>query len=161
MASAFWATSTPFGHAAGTGAQVIDISGDGANNQCRLVTAAWDEAVAQGVTINGLPLMLKRPDGLRDIEDLALYFRVSVIGGLGAFLIPVQEKHQFAGAIRTKVLRWIAEQPRAPERLEPIRSQLRLPAIRPTRAEPRWCSTRPRARTGCRVDRSIGFVRRS
>ena len=67
-----WAISTPFGYAAGTGAQVIDISGDGANNQGRLVTAAWDEAVAQGVTINRLPLMLKRPDGLRDIEDLAL-----------------------------------------------------------------------------------------
>jgi hypothetical protein len=40
---------------------VIDVSGDGANNQGRLVTAAWDEAVAQGITINGLPLLLKRP----------------------------------------------------------------------------------------------------
>jgi hypothetical protein len=72
-------------------APVIDIPGDGANNHGRLVTAAWDEAVAQGVTINGLPLMLKRPDGLRDIEDLALYFRVSVIGGPGAFMIPAGE----------------------------------------------------------------------
>jgi hypothetical protein len=91
---------------------VIDISGDGANNQGRLVIPAWDEAVAQGVTINRLPLMLKQPDGLWDIEDLDLYFRTSVIGGPGAFMIPVREKHQFAGAIRTKVLRGIAEQPR-------------------------------------------------
>jgi hypothetical protein len=68
------ATSTPFGHAAGTGAQAIDISGDGASNQGRLVTAAWDKAVAQAVTINGLPLMLKQPDSLWDIEDLDLYF---------------------------------------------------------------------------------------
>ena len=45
-------------------APVIDISGNGANNQGRIVTAARDEAVAQGITINGLPLMLKRPDGL-------------------------------------------------------------------------------------------------
>lgn len=106
------ATSTPFGHAAGTGAQVIDISGDGANNQGRLATEAWDEAVAQAVTINRLPLMLKRSDGLWDIEGLDLCFRASVIGGPGAFMIPVREKHQFAEAIRTKVLREIAEQPR-------------------------------------------------
>ena len=103
------ATWTPLGHAAGTGAQVTDISGDRANNQGRLVTAAWDEAVAQAVTINGLPLMLKRSDGLWDIEDLDLCFRASVIGGPGAFMIPVREKHQFAEAIRTKVLRGIAE----------------------------------------------------
>lgn len=55
------------------------------------MTAAWDEAVAQGVTIDRLPLMLKRPDGLRDIEDLDLCFRV--IGGSGALMIPVREKH--------------------------------------------------------------------
>ena len=103
------ATSTPFGHAAGTGAQVIDISGDGANNQGRIVTAARDEAVLKGITINGLPPMLKRPDGLWDIEDLDLCFRASVIGGPSAFMIPVRAKHQFAEAIRTKVLREIEE----------------------------------------------------
>jgi hypothetical protein len=106
------ATSTPFGHAAGTGAQAIDISGDGASNQGRLVTAAWDKAVAQAVTINGLPLMLKQPDSLWDIEDLDLYFCASIIGGPDALMIPVREKHQFAEAIRTKVLCGIAEQPR-------------------------------------------------
>ena len=41
--------------------QVIDVSGDGANNQGRPVTQARDEAVAKGITINGLPLLLKRP----------------------------------------------------------------------------------------------------
>jgi hypothetical protein len=88
---------------------VIDISGDSANNQGRLVTAAWDEAVAQGVTINGLPFMLNRPDGLWDIEDLNLYFRASTIRGPGALMIPVREKHQFAEATPTKVLCGIAE----------------------------------------------------
>ena len=91
--------------------QVIDISGDGANNQGRIVTAARDEAVAQGITINGLPVMLKRPDGLWDIENLDLYFRDCVIGGPGAFMIPIREKAQFAEAIRTKVVREIAERP--------------------------------------------------
>ncbi len=90
--------------------QVIDISGDGANNQGRTVTLARDEALAQGITINGLPIMLKRPTGSWDIEDLDLYFRDCVIGGPGAFMIPVWEKHQFAHAIRTKIVREIAAQ---------------------------------------------------
>jgi hypothetical protein len=91
--------------------KVIDISGDGANNQGRIVTAARDEAVAQGITINGLPIMLKRPDGAWDIDNLDLYFRDCVIGGPGAFMIPVREKAHFAQAIRTKVIREIADRP--------------------------------------------------
>jgi len=104
---------------------VIDISGDGANNQGRLVTAAGGEAVAQGVTINGLPLMLKRPDGLWDIDDLALYFRVSVIGGPDAFMIPEREKHQFAEPIRTKVVREIAATPQVQSLLQPAQAEER------------------------------------
>jgi hypothetical protein len=91
--------------------RVIDISGDGANNQGRPVTVARDEALAQGVTINGLPIMLKRPTGSWDIEDLDLYYRDCVIGGPGAFMIPVREKHQFIDAIKTKIIREIAAQP--------------------------------------------------
>jgi len=91
--------------------QVIDISGDGANNQGRTVTLARDEALAQGITINGLPLMLKRPDSIWDIDNLDIYYRDCVIGGPGAFMIPVREKQQFAQAIRTKIVREIAAQP--------------------------------------------------
>jgi hypothetical protein len=91
--------------------QVIDVSGDGPNNQGRTVTLARDEAVAQGVTINGLPIMLKRPTGSWDIEDLDLYFRDCVIGGPGAFMIPVREKHQFIDAIKTKIIWEIAAPP--------------------------------------------------
>ena len=40
---------------------MIDVSGDGANNQGRPVTHARDEAIAKGITINGLPIMLKKP----------------------------------------------------------------------------------------------------
>jgi hypothetical protein len=105
--------------------QVIDISGDGANNQGRIVSAARDEAVAQGITINGLPIMLKRPDGLWDIEDLDLYFRDCVIGGSGAFMIPVREKHQFAEAIRTKVVREIADMPRFHSLVQPAQAVAR------------------------------------
>jgi hypothetical protein len=105
--------------------QVIDISGDGANNQGRIVTAARDEAVAQGVTINGLLLMLKRPEGLWDIDNLDLYFRDCVIGGPGAFMIPVREKAQFAEAIRAKVVREIAEGPQLHSLVQPAQAEAR------------------------------------
>ena len=49
--------------------------------------------------------MLKRLDGMWDIDNLDLYFRDCVIGGPGAFMIPVREKAQFAEAIRIKVIR--------------------------------------------------------
>jgi hypothetical protein len=103
---------------------VIDISGDGPNNQGRAVTAARNEAVAQGITINGLPIMLKQPSGAQDIENLDLYFRDCVIGGPGAFMIPVRGKHQLAEAIKAKIVREISDM-RAPEGL-----------VRPTQTTP-------------------------
>ena len=90
--------------------QVIDVSGDGANDAGRTVTLARDEALARGITINGLPIMLKWPDGPWDIEDLDLYFRDCVIGGPGAFLVPVREKAHFIGAIKAKLVREITDQ---------------------------------------------------
>ena len=93
---------------------MIDISGDGPNNTGRLVTQARDEALARGITINGLPIMLKWPDGPWDIEDLDLYFRDCVIGGPGAFLVPVREKTHFIEAIKVKIIREVTgrSQPR-------------------------------------------------
>jgi hypothetical protein len=88
--------------------RVIDVSGDGPNNTGRIVTAARDEAVAQGITINGLPFMLKRPTGFGDIENLDFYYQDCVIGGQGAFIVPVREARQFAEAVRTKLVREIA-----------------------------------------------------
>src|SRR5918994_5664373 len=88
--------------------RVIDISGDGPNNSGRMITLARNEAIAQGITINGLPFMLKRPTGLGDIENLDLYYQDCVIGGPGAFIVPVREARHFAEAIRTKLVREIA-----------------------------------------------------
>jgi Protein of unknown function (DUF1194) len=83
------------------------------NNQGRIVAAARDEVVAQEGTTNGLPIM---PDALWAIDSLDLYFRDCVIGGPRAFVIPVREKDQFAEAIRTKVVREIAEKSRSASR---------------------------------------------
>lgn len=94
--------------------EVIDISGDGPNNEGRMVTLARDEAVARGVTINGLPLMLKTP-GYLDIAGLDDYYVDCVIGGPGAFVIPVRERVQFPEAIRQKIILEIANlAPEAP-----------------------------------------------
>jgi Protein of unknown function (DUF1194) len=88
--------------------RVIDISGDGSNNQGRPVTQARDEAVAMGITINGLPIMLKAPSILEDTE-LDEYYRDCVIGGSGAFMVPVRDRQHLVGAIRTKIIREIAD----------------------------------------------------
>ena len=95
--------------------KVIDISGDGPNSSGRGVEPARNEAVAKGITINGLPIMLKRPSGFGDMENLDHYYRDCVIGGQGAFLVPVRARHHFAEAIRTKVIREIAGLPADPQ----------------------------------------------
>jgi hypothetical protein len=90
--------------------RVIDVSGDGVNNSGPLVTVVRDEVVAQGITINGLPIMLKRPNpNTMDIENLDIYFEDCVIGGPGAFVIPIKERDKFKEAIRTKLVLEIAD----------------------------------------------------
>ncbi len=87
--------------------QVIDVSGDGPNNQGRAVMQARDDALAKGITLNGLPIMLRRP-GYLDIPELDAYYKDCVIGGQGAFMVPVRERDQFIEAIKTKILLEIA-----------------------------------------------------
>jgi hypothetical protein len=89
--------------------RVIDVSGDGANNQGPPVTVARDEALAKGITINGLPIMLKRPSAANmDLEELDIYYEDCVIGGPGSFVIPIKEREKFKEAIRTKLILEIA-----------------------------------------------------
>jgi Protein of unknown function (DUF1194) len=89
--------------------RVIDVSGDGVNNNGMPVTLVRDEVLAKGVTINGLPIMLKRPNlGGMDIEELDIYYEDCVIGGPGAFVISIKEREKFKEAIRTKLLLEIA-----------------------------------------------------
>jgi len=101
--------------------QVIDVSGDGPNNQGRGVVLARDDALAKGITINGLPIMLRKP-GYLDIPELDVYYKDCVIGGQGAFTVPVRERDQFIEAIKTKILLEIAnlvpEQPPLIERIQ-------------------------------------------
>jgi hypothetical protein len=92
--------------------RVIDVSGDGANNQGILVNQARDMAVRAGIVINGLPIMINNSRrSAFDMEDLDDYYRDCVIGGPGSFLVPITERQQFVDAIRTKILREIATAP--------------------------------------------------
>ncbi|WP_370638443.1 DUF1194 domain-containing protein [Aurantimonas sp. VKM B-3413] len=92
--------------------RVIDISGDGPNNQGRPVTEARDAAIARGVIINGLPLMTSGGYGSwGSIAHLDRYYSDCVIGGPGAFMIPVNDWSQFPEAVRRKLIMELAGWP--------------------------------------------------
>jgi hypothetical protein len=90
--------------------RVIDVSGDGSNNQGRFVTQARDDALSKGITINGLPIMLKKPEPW-EIAKIDTYYRDCVIGGVGAFMLPIRDRLEFLEAIKTKIMREIAGGP--------------------------------------------------
>jgi hypothetical protein len=98
--------------------QVIDVSGDGVNNSGRPAAMARDEAVAAGITINGLVIMNDRPtpgfSTQRPQPPLDEFYRENVIGGTGAFLIAIDDFESFAHAIVNKLIKEIAGFPTAP-----------------------------------------------
>jgi Protein of unknown function (DUF1194) len=89
--------------------RVIDVSGDGVNNSGGPAEAARDRAVAEGTTINGLPIVNDRPTfGRLPPIPLDEYFRESVIGGPGAFLVVAEDFESFGTAVKRKLIREIA-----------------------------------------------------
>jgi Protein of unknown function (DUF1194) len=89
--------------------RVIDISGDGPNNSGATVNVARDAVVGRGVVINGLPILLNKPTTWYDIADLDKYYKDCVIGGRGAFVLPVRSIGELAGTIRSKLVTEIAD----------------------------------------------------
>src|SRR6516162_335913 len=92
----------------------IDVSGDGTNNSGRDVTQARDEAVAQGVTINGLVILSEtplawNPDHTNPAGGLDNYYRNNVIGGPGAFVLTAQNFNSFGDAIIKKMIAEVAQ----------------------------------------------------
>ncbi len=78
--------------------RVIDVSGDGEDNDGGSAAQARDEAVARGITVNGLPII----SGSRRLET---YYRTQVIGGDDAFLVPAGNMMAFEDAMTKKLLR--------------------------------------------------------
>ena len=102
--------------------RIIDISGDGTNNSGRPVTEARDQALAEGITINGLAIINdKRNPGYtfhtQPPGGLPEWYRQNVIGGPGAFLHVVEDFRSFADAMTNKLVSEIAavtrEEPKA------------------------------------------------
>ncbi len=101
--------------------RAIDISGDGPNNRGRPITVARDEAVAQGITINGLPIVNDRPNFFgHQMPDLDLYYRDCVIGGPGALYVVAKDFQSFANAIRRKLILEISDRGMPPARIIPV-----------------------------------------
>lgn len=97
--------------------RVIDISGDGPNNQGGRVDIARDEAVDRGIVVNGLPIVAEPwMGGLGfNISGLDVYYRDCVVGGPGAFVLPVEDWDGFPEAVRRKIVLELAG--RTPEAL--------------------------------------------
>ena len=94
--------------------RTIDVSGDGTNNAGRDVTLARDEAVAQGITINGLVILSEtplawNPDHTNPPGGLQNYYRNNVIGGPGAFVLVAENFNSFGQAIVKKMIAEVAQ----------------------------------------------------
>jgi hypothetical protein len=106
--------------------RTIDVSGDGTNNAGRDVTAARDEAVGKGVTINGLPILSDNPMPWNSMHTnppggLENYYRNNVIGGPSAFVMVAKNFGSFGQAIINKL---IAEVSQADEK-QPLQAAAR------------------------------------
>ncbi len=88
--------------------QVIDVSGDGINNDGASPSDVRDAAVAAGITVNGLVIMADAQSGPIPQAPLDDYYRDNVIGGPGAFLIVVDDFDSFAHGVRNKLVREVA-----------------------------------------------------
>lgn len=100
--------------------RVIDISGDGPNNNGVPVTGARDAALEKGIIINGLPIMVKEPSfSTMDIENLDFYYEDCVIGGPGSFVVAIKDREKFKEAIRTKLVLEVAGR-MPPHRVVPV-----------------------------------------
>jgi Protein of unknown function (DUF1194) len=96
--------------------RTIDVSGDGTNNSGRDVTLARDEALAKGVTINGLVILSDsplpwNPEHTNPPGGLDGYYRNNVIGGGGAFVMVAENHDSFGQAIVKKMVAEIAFNP--------------------------------------------------
>jgi len=89
--------------------RVIDISGDGRTNDGPPAELVRDKLVAQGIVVNGLPVMMNRTNFGRP-PDLTLdkYYEENVIGGPGSFMIVADNFDQFGRSVRNKLVREVS-----------------------------------------------------
>ncbi|MFO1068088.1 MAG: DUF1194 domain-containing protein [Geminicoccaceae bacterium] len=88
--------------------RVIDVSGDGPNNMGAPVVPSRDAVVERGIVINGLPILVRPSGGFGTIPELDIYYEDCVIGGPGAFVLPVRNLADITESIRRKLVLEIA-----------------------------------------------------
>jgi hypothetical protein len=89
--------------------QIIDIVGDGQNNAGRPLSAARADVLAEGITINGLAIMIRaRPGGSEEADTLDRYFADALIGGPLSFAHTVRHRDDIVEAVRRKLVLEIA-----------------------------------------------------
>jgi len=91
--------------------KVLDISGDGSNNDGALVTDMRHEALKERIVINGLPIMNDRPNpfGFPSETDLDKYYLHCVTGGPRSFVEVARSFEDFPRAVRKKLLQEVAD----------------------------------------------------
>jgi len=94
--------------------RTIDVSGDGTNNAGRDIAQARDEALALGITINGLVILSEtplpwNPEHTNPPGGLAKYYRDNVTGGPGSFVLEAKDFNSFGQAIIKKMIAEIAD----------------------------------------------------
>ncbi len=108
--------------------RIIDVSGDGTDNSGRSVTDARDDAVAKGITINGLAIINEKTGGMQGTflyshthppGGLPRYYHDNVIGGPGSFVLQIVNFDTFSEAMTNKL---IAEISRTAPPSAPVRS---------------------------------------
>ena len=101
-----------------TDRRVIDVSGDGTSNQGHMVTEARNAAVGAGAIINGLAIFNKKAAAMGGYLALhtnpapggiAQYYRDNVIGGTGAFVLPIDDFKSFGAAMMRKLVNEVAD----------------------------------------------------
>jgi hypothetical protein len=134
--------------------KVIDISGDGPNNAGAPIDTARQAVIGGGIIINGLPIVMRAVQQYSGPGGLEGYYKDCVIGGRGAFVLPVRDIKELASTIRAKLVTEIADlvPPNMPYAEEPMfkPAQARVPA-RPSAAKP--------AKTNCAVSEGIAIGR--
>jgi hypothetical protein len=87
--------------------RVIDISSDDPHNQGLALPQIRRKIIAEGITINGLPILTNRHEH-EERKELIDYYRHKVIGGAGSFLVPALSKSDYARAMLRKLMLEIA-----------------------------------------------------
>jgi len=127
--------------------RVIDISGDGPNNNGAPVTGARDAALEKRHHHQRLPIMMENSSySIMNIDNLDLYYEDCVIGGPGSFVVSIKHHNDFTEAIRAKLILEVAGPTTEPRITPVVQSDPRVPCLIGGEIwQERQCSDEPKA----------------